>query len=213
MGPAIFGLKKELPHGICLEPAELTPARGGDTSDGMTNMRKYLYINFRSPHASLGLTPRCAMRDSRAWGISSISRRTTRRTHLRPTCSPPLFWQFASVPMKPTLASPVMVPTYSPNCLTSVDVPIQGGSPICCISPPTLGSYTDAALVTWGVGSISFRESEGVGPSVFTSDVDRGPWHWAPLHSIGASGFSAKQNHPSNYGHPNETSTPCSTRV
>ena len=43
-----------------------------------------------------------------------------------------------------------------------------------------------------GTGALSAWMSVGIGPAVFTSDVDIDPRSWAPLHTLGASG-STKQ--------------------
>ena len=88
------------------------------------------------------------------------------------------------------------VPTYASNCLTSVDFPVQGGTPIYGIILPAFGSYTDAIFATCEAGKLAGWGNEGLGPAVFTSDADLAPWSWAPLPSLGAPGFSSKKTAP-----------------
>ena len=88
------------------------------------------------------------------------------------------------------------VPTYAPNFLTSADTTVQEGTPIFGILWPTFGGYTRATCATWEKGTIAGWRSEGLCPSVFTSDVGMGPWSRAPLPSIGASGFFTKKTSP-----------------
>ena len=88
------------------------------------------------------------------------------------------------------------VPTHAPNCQTSADAPVQGGTPIYGILLPTCGSYTDAIFATWEVGTLAGWRNDGLGPAVFTSDVGLVPWSWGPLPSLGASGFFAKKTAP-----------------
>ena len=88
------------------------------------------------------------------------------------------------------------VPTYSPNVLTSIDVPHQEGDPIFGILLPTFGGYSDATFSTWEMGAISQGGLRGLRPAVFTSDVDLDPRPWAPLPALGASGFFAKKTSP-----------------
>ena len=58
---------------------------------------------------------------------------------------------------------------------------------------PTFGCFANAALATWEVGALSMWRSEGLGPPIFTSDVDLDPWSRAPLPSLGASGIFTKK--------------------
>ena len=90
----------------------------------------------------------------------------------------------------------VRVPTYTPNCLTSVDAPIYEGTPIFGILLPTFGDSPNAACATWEVGTLAQWRSEGTGPASFTSDIDPDPWSRAPLPSPAASGFFAKKTPP-----------------
>ena len=87
----------------------------------------------------------------------------------------------------------VRVPTYKPNCLTSVAAPIREGTPIFGISLPTFGDFAIATFDTWEVGTLSHWRTEGIGQESFTSDVDLDPWSWATLPSLGASGFYTKR--------------------
>ena len=80
--------------------------------------------------------------------------------------------------------------------LTSGDVPLREGTPIFGILLPTFGGYLRATFSTWEVGTLSQWSSEGLGPAVFTSDVDLDPWSWAPLPALGAHGFFTKKTSP-----------------
>ena len=90
----------------------------------------------------------------------------------------------------------VRVPTYTPNCIASDDVHIRDGNPIFGILIPTIGDFPNATFATWEVGALPQRLADGIGPSLFTSDGDLDQWSWAPLPSLGASGFFAKKNPP-----------------
>ena len=198
VGSSLFGWGEQLPHGLCLAPTELTLLRGDDTSDSMHHFRKYSPLAiFRTPHARLELSPRCAMRNHRARGyiadISTNNSANTQTTYLFTAAVRLVYLREGGSEFSCAWAR---VPTYSPNCLTSVDVPTHEVSPAFGTLLPTFGSYDDATFATWEVGTLSIWMHEGLEPAVFTSDVDLGPWAWAPLPSIGNSVFPNKKTAP-----------------
>ena len=137
------------------------------------------------------------MRNRRTWGcIAGISKNTSgnaktpyrltvvaRISHLRDN-------------EKEFSFSWAMVPTFTSNCLCTSDVTIQEGTPVFGVLMPTFGGFANATFATWEVGTLSMWRAEGLGPPIFTSDVDLDPRSWAPLPSLGASGFfTKKQTH------------------
>ena len=113
-------------------------------------MSFYLNKLSNSPQARLELFPRCDMRNRRTRDyIADISHDISANT---PT--PYLFTAVARlvyIREGETEFSFVRAsaPTYAPNFLTSVDVPIQEGEPTFGILLPTFGPYTDATFATW----------------------------------------------------------------
>ena len=88
------------------------------------------------------------------------------------------------------------VPTFTSNCLTTSDVTLQEGTPVFGILMPTFGNFVNATFATWEVGTLSMWRAEGLGPPLQTSEIDLDPWSWAPLPSLGASGFYTKKQAP-----------------
>ena len=193
-----FSGGKQLPHALGLAPTELTLLRGDDTSDKMTNVRKYISLTiFRTPRPAWNFRPAAlCVTVARGGYIAYLSTNTSANT---PT--PHLFAEVARLLYLREGESEfsfarARVPTYSPNCLTSADVPIQEGTPIFGILLPTFGTYAGATFATWEAGALASWMSEGVGPAVFISDVDLDPRSWATLPSLGASGFFTKKTTP-----------------
>ena len=134
------------------------------------------------------------MRNRRAWGyIAEIS--TGASANIHTTYLPAAFVRLVYLRFGETEFSCdcAMANTYTPKCLTSVDVPIHEGSPIFGFSSPTSGNYTDANFATRKVAGHAAWMSGGLGPAVCTSDVDIDSWSWAPFPTLGASGFLTKK--------------------
>ena len=137
------------------------------------------------------------MRNRRSWGyIADISTNTSENAH-----TPYLFTAVARMVYIRDGETEfsfawARVPTYSSNVLTSADVPLPEGTPTFGITLPTFGGYLGATFSTREVGALPQWRPEGLGPAVFTSDVDLDPWSWAPLPALGASGFFTKKTSP-----------------
>ena len=85
------------------------------------------------------------------------------------------------------------VHTYKSNFLTHKGTSDMEGTPLAGGLMATFDDYADASSQTWKHASISDWRFEGMGPPAFSSDLALGPWSWAPLPTIGASGYYAEK--------------------
>ena len=91
------------------------------------------------------------------------------------------------------------VPTYASNFLTGACTSVMEGTPMTGALMATCGDYLHACFGALRPAALSQWRSDFLWHPPFTSDVDIGPWAWAPLPTSGESGISAIKN-PVNTG-------------
>ena len=58
---------------------------------------------------------------------------------------------------------------------------------------PNFGYFARATFATCGTDALLLWRGDCLTPQIFTSDVDRDPWPWALLSSIGDAGFTRRK--------------------